>query len=119
MESRRRGYPAEVRCEVLLLLFTAGTVCAGYLTGGPRLDVMGVALASGLTLAVVLTLSFHVSPGCLNPAVTLTLWVFKRLEGRRVLAMIVMQLLGAALAGLAVRFSFHAEKVPAPARRGA
>jgi glycerol uptake facilitator-like aquaporin len=71
-----------------------------------------------LTLAVVLTATFQVSPGCLNPAVTLTLWVFKRLEGRRVLVMIVMQLLGAVLAGLALRLSFAEEKFLQDARLG-
>jgi MIP family channel proteins len=118
MDQNLRACLAELIGSFFFVFFTAGTVCALHLTGEPRLDVMGVALASGLTLAVILTATFPVSPGCLNPAVTLTLWVFKRLEGRRVLAMMVMQLLGAALAGLALRFSFDPEKVLVPARLG-
>ena len=119
MDNNLRAYLAELIGSFLFVFITAGTTCALYLNlgGEPRLDVMGVALASGFTLAVALTATFHVSPGCLNPAVTLTLWVFKRLDGQRACAMILMQLLGAALAGLALRFSF-ADTVLVSARLG-
>ncbi len=118
MDKNLRANLAELVGSFLFVFFTAGTVCALYLTGEPRLDVMGAALASGFTLAVVLTATSHVSPGCLNPAITLTLWVYKRLDGRRMLILIVMQLAGALLAGLVLRFSFG-DDVLLPAHAGA
>ncbi len=118
MDNNLRPNFAELAGSFLFVFFTAGTVCVLHLGGEPRLDVMGAALASGLTLAVVLTASSQVSPGCLNPAVTLTLWVYKRFDGRRMLTLIAMQFVGAVLAGLALRFSFSEEVLKA-ARAGA
>ena len=40
-----------------------------------------------------------VSDGCLNPAVTLALWVTRRLDSARAVALIAVQLIGAAFAG--------------------
>ena len=117
MDSNLRANLAEFVGSFFFVFFTAGTVCALYLTGEPRLDVMGAALASGLTLAVVLTATSHVSPGCFNPAITLTLWVYKRLDGRRMIMLVVMQLIGALLAGLVLRFSFG-DDVLIPAHAG-
>jgi aquaporin Z len=61
--------------------------------------LLGVALAFGLT---VLTMAFaigHISGCHLNPAVTVGLWVGKRFPTREVLPYIVVQVLGAILAG--------------------
>ena len=120
MDNNVRANLAELVGSFFFVFITAGMACALHLTdspGEPRLDVMAAALASGLTLAVVLTASSQVSPGCLNPAITLTLWVYKRLDGRRMLTLIGMQLLGALLAGLVLRFSFD-EQVLLPAHAG-
>jgi aquaporin Z len=106
MDKNLRANLAELFGSFLLVFFAAGTACAAHLTGDHQLESVGVALATGLTLAVVLTATFPVSPGCLNPALTLTFWVFKRLEGRRAAALIAMQLMGGVLAGLVIRKSF-------------
>jgi len=106
MDNNLRASLAELIGSFFFVFFTAGTACVLHLTGEPRLDVAGAALASGLVFGVALTAAYHVSPGCLNPAITLTQWVFKRLDGRRAVALIVAQLLGAVLAGLVLRFSF-------------
>jgi glycerol uptake facilitator-like aquaporin len=118
MDNNVRANLAELVGTFLFVFFTAGMACAIHLTGEPRLDVMGVALASGAALAVALTASSHVSQGCLNPAIALTLWVYKRLDGRRMLTLVAMQLLGALLAGLVLRFSFN-ENVLRLAQAGA
>jgi MIP family channel proteins len=109
METNLRGLLAELIGTYVLVLFGAGAVCSLYLVETPRQDAWpsSVALAEGFALAVLLTATFHVSGGCLNPALTLTLWVFKKLEGRRALALVAAQLLGAALAGLTVRLLFQ------------
>src|SRR5579872_732234 len=106
MDARLRMYVAELIGTAILVFVAAATVCASSLTTEPRLGTTAIALAEGCTLAVLLTATIAVSPGCLNPAVTLMLWVFKRLEGIQTLVLIVVQLLGALLGGLAVRFCF-------------
>ena len=60
---------------------------------------LGVSLAFGLT---VLTMAFaigHISGCHLNPAVSIGLWIGKRFPGKDVLPYIVVQVLGAIVAG--------------------
>jgi MIP family channel proteins len=109
MDSRTRLYITELLGTFALVFVGAGTVCAYHLPNDPRPEVSGIALAEGFALAVLLTVSYHVSGGCLNPAITLMQWVFKRLDGARTLGLIVVQLLGAAAAGLVLRFTFTNE----------
>jgi MIP family channel proteins len=107
MDEKLRCYLSELLGTFVLVLFGAGAVCAYHLpSSNYRPEVAGMAMAEGFTLAVLLTAVFQVSRGCLNPAITLILWVFKRLDGKRALVMILMQLLGAVLAGLALRYLF-------------
>jgi aquaporin Z len=106
MDTKWRTYLAELVGTFLLVLVGAGTVCAADLTGVLPLDTTGLALAEGLTLAAVLTVTFHVSTGCLNPAITVMLWVFKRLDNAQAGWLVLMQFLGATLAGLVLRLMF-------------
>jgi glycerol uptake facilitator-like aquaporin len=121
MEQNLRAYLAELFGTFALVFAGAATLCASYLPADSRLNPgpawVAVALAEGCTLAVVLTAIARTSPGCLNPAVTLTLWVFRRLENARAFGLVAAQLLGAVLAGLAVRGLF-ADDVLRDARMG-
>jgi glycerol uptake facilitator-like aquaporin len=118
MDQKLRTYLAELLGTFLVVFAAAGTVCAFYLTSLPPLDVTAFALAYGFAYAVVLTVTYPLSAGCLNPAVTLMLWVFRRLDGRPTALLIGMQLLGAALAGLVLRLTFEEGGVLVPARLG-
>jgi MIP family channel proteins len=68
--------------------------------------VLGIALAQGFILAAALTATVPASGGFLNPAITLTLWVFRRLEASRAVWLIGAQVVGALIAGLCVRLIF-------------
>ena len=105
MDSKFRMYLAELLGTFIVVLVGAGTVCASALTN-PPLSPTVTALAEGFALAVVLTVTFQVSTGCLNPALTIMLWVFKRLDNVQAAWLVLMQLLGAALAGLVLRMMF-------------
>jgi MIP family channel proteins len=113
MDNRLRMYLTELVGTFVVVLVGAGTVCSTFLPGdrfGPvGGTTLAVALAEGCAVAVALTFTFYVSTGCLNPAVTLTLWVLKRFDGARAAGLIVVQLLGAVLAGLVVRVLFGAD----------
>jgi glycerol uptake facilitator-like aquaporin len=108
MNSKLRPYFAELLGTLVLVFVGAGTFCASYLaeTNAPW-RMVAVALAEGCALAVALTFStLDGHGGCLNPAITVMLWVCKRLDGYRTVGFIVVQLMGATLAGLAVRQIF-------------
>jgi glycerol uptake facilitator-like aquaporin len=108
MDTKLRMCLAELIGTFFLVLIGAGTVCASALTS-PPLSVTAPALAEGFTYAAVLTATFYISTGCLNPAITIMLWVFKRLDNARAGWLILMQLLGAVLAGLVLRVMFRTD----------
>jgi aquaporin Z len=126
----RRAYLIELIGAFTLVYLSAGVVCVNYLTtpanqayGGAALlshqpGLLGIALAQGLILAATLAVTVPLSGGFLNPAITLMLWVFNRLESTRTAWLIGAQVLGAVLAGAALRFTFD-QGVLAGARAGA
>src|SRR5438270_5800556 len=113
METKVRIVTAELIGTFCLVVLTGGAVCAAHLppdVGGPPINhLWAIALANGCALAVLLTLSTSISEGCLNPAITLVLWVCRRLDGWQTVLLILAQLAGALLAGLALRFVFPAQ----------
>jgi len=120
MDKSVRTYLAELIGSFAFVLISAGTVCSSQLVygfGSPQTYLITVALAIGLMLMVWLPISRDNAGGFLNPAVTLTLWVFKRIDGRRALVLIGCQLLGGFVAGLCLRWMF-AESVLTEARFG-
>src|SRR4051794_26751408 len=78
-------------------------------TGGAGL--IGVALAHGIVLAVMVSSLGAISGGHFNPAVTFALWMAGRIEARRSIAYVIAQLIGAVLAGLAVAYVFNSVDV--------
>jgi MIP family channel proteins len=95
-----RAYLTELVGTFLLVFVTAATVCASYLASAHlSVGLVGIAIAQGAALAAILSVTVQVSEGCLNPAVTLALWVTRRFDGGRAFALICVQLIGAAFAG--------------------
>jgi aquaporin Z len=99
-----RAYAAELIGTFALVFVGAGTVCVNYLTYDDpyqalRPGLVGIALAQGLILAAALSVTLHISGGYLNPAVTLMLWSFNRLDTIKMAWYVGAQLVGAALAG--------------------
>lgn len=92
-----------------LILIGAGSVCAEVLSGG-KLGITGIALAHGLTILAMVYAFGHVSGGHFNPAVTVPMWLTKRISTRQACGYIGAQLAGAALAGLLLARFFGALK---------
>jgi len=103
-----RGYLVEAIGTFLVVLFGAGTVCTTYLTSYQTVGgaTLAVALAEGLLLAGVLSWSTLLSPGCCNPAIALSLWLTGKQGFAVVVRLLLVQAIGAILAGLVVRFLF-------------
>jgi glycerol uptake facilitator-like aquaporin len=94
-----------------VIVVVSAAACAGVSTsfGLPRDEpyvIVLVALVSGAVVAVMLPIIFRESPGCLNPAVTLTFWICKRLDNRQMGLLIAAQLFASLVAGLAIRALF-------------
>jgi aquaporin Z len=109
MDKNLRPYLAELIGTFALVVIGAGSVITSQLAYGttqPQSALLGIALANGFILAAVLSATLTVSGGYLNPAVTLTLWVYKWMDGPKTACLIVAQLIGAVLAGLCLRGMF-------------
>ena len=97
---------AELIATFTLIFIGAGSV---ILNAADHLDLVGVALAHGLALAIMVSVTAHISGGHVNPAVTIGLWVTGRIDTLRAGIYIVAQLLGAAAGALALRATFPEE----------
>lgn len=96
---------AEAVGTFLFFFVGAGAVVLNdHPSGGGGL--VGVALAHGLVLAVLVSALGAVSGGHLNPAVTVAVRLAGKIEPMRAAAYIVAQLIGALGAGLALRWVF-------------
>ena len=93
---------AEVIGTLALVFIGAGSVVILSPSGVPGL--LGIALAHGLVLAVMISNLGHISGGHFNPAVTVGVWVIGKIESGRAAAYIGAQLVGAVVGALLLRW---------------
>ncbi len=93
-----------------ILIFGGTAVAVGAIlarpTAGPAYDSLAVALAFGLSLAIVVAAIGHVSGAHVNPAVTLGMAVTNKFPWQYVPVYVVAQLVGAILGALATWITF-------------
>jgi aquaporin Z len=102
MDNVGKAAVAEFVATFALIFIGAGAVIQAV--GSGQLDLVGVALAHGLVLAIMVSITGHISGGLVNPAVTIALWVAGKIPTYRAGILIVAQLLGAVAGALLVRF---------------
>ena len=107
----RRGV-AEFLGAFALTFFGAGAIMVG--SGG----LVGVALAHGLALALMVTAFAHISGGHFNPAITLGFLVTRRIAPGLAGVYWLMQFAGACAAALMLWWIFPADAI-GPSRLGA
>jgi MIP family channel proteins len=102
-----RPLVAEFVGTLLFVFLGAGSVVVAA-AGAPGAGIgpLGVALAHGVALAIVVSMTMNISGGHINPAVTIGLWIANRFEGRRVGVYILAQLLGALVGAALVKGLF-------------
>jgi aquaporin Z len=110
METLGRAAVAEFVATFALVFVGAGAV---LLAASGQLDLVGVALAHGLVLMVMVSITGHISGGLVNPAVTIALWVAGRLSTRRAAILIGAQLVGAVVGAAALRWIVGADRFDA------
>ena len=101
MESTGKAAIAEFVATFALIFIGAGAV---LLYSADRLDLTGVALAQGLVLFIMVSVTAHVSGGFVNPAVAISLWVTGKVPSQRALILIIAELLGAIAGAFLLRF---------------
>ena len=102
MSSLLRRCTAEAIGTFALVFIGAGSIMSGFF---PKSDfgVLGIALAHGLILGTMVTVTMRISGGHLNPAVTLGLLVARRTDVRTAAAYIVTQVLAAIVAAAVLK----------------
>ncbi len=103
MPQQLRPLTAEFVGTLLFVFLGAGSVVA-FIANGPTtggIGPLGVALAHGVGMAIIVSMTMSISGGHMNPAVSVGLWIANRFDGRLVGPYIVAQLLGA-IAGAAL-----------------
>lgn len=104
MYTSTQKFAAEFLGTFALVFFGAGAICADqYLHGAGGLELLGVALAHGLALAIMISSLGHISGGHFNPAVTIGYWVTRRLNTLDVILYWIAQLAGAIAAAFLLR----------------
>src|SRR3981189_565898 len=96
---------AEFLGTFALIFFGAGSICIDqYLHGaGGGLGLLGIALAHGLAIGIMVSALGHISGGHFNPAITIGFWVTRKLSTFDTVAYWIAQLAGAALAAYLLR----------------
>jgi aquaporin Z len=94
---------AEFLGTFALVFFGAGAVCTERFLQGNGSGPLGAALASGLAIAVMSVAFSHVSGAHFNPAVTIGLWITKRMSTMEVLGYWVAQMLGGIVAAFCLK----------------
>lgn len=96
---------AEFIGAFLFVFIGAGAICtdqAMRASGGSGIGLIGIALAHGLALSVVITALGHISGAHFNPAVTIGFWVTRKMGTLLSLSYWVAQLLGSICAAYAL-----------------
>jgi len=71
---------AEFLGAFAVVFFGVGSICADrFLQTSGGIGLLGVALASGLAMAIMVSALGHISGGHFNPAITIGFWVTKRI----------------------------------------
>ncbi len=102
-----RAPAAEFIGTALFVLVGAGSVIANMSASGG----LGIAIAHGVGLAVIVTIMLPISGGHINPAVTFSLWLGKQIDAWTLGKYVLAQLLGAVVGALLVKATFPAGAV--------
>ncbi len=104
MQSMAKSLTAEFIGTFALIVLGAG---AGTLAGlGIAGSLITIALAHGFTIMAFAYAFGDISGSVINPAATLGLYVAGALEGKRVVPYMIVQILGAVIAGFVLRLVF-------------
>ncbi len=88
-----------------LCFIGAGAICTNQFSNG-AVGLLGIAIAHGTVLAVMISALGHISGGHFNPAVTIGILTANKIERQQAVVYLIAQLAGAAAAGFLLTFIF-------------
>lgn len=94
MQGVKEAAVAEFLGTFALCFIGAGVVCVNQWSGG-AVGLLGIAIAHGTVLAVMISALGHISGGHFNPAVTLGVLTANKIDVRRAIIYLLVQLIGA------------------------
>src|SRR5260370_20442904 len=105
MYSTSQKLIAEFLGTFALIFFGAGSICTDqYLHGaGGSLGLLGIALAHGLAIGIMVSALGHISGGHFNPAVSIGFWVTTRVTTVDTVLYSAAQLAGATVAAFLLK----------------
>ncbi len=113
MDNVGKAAVAEFIGTFALIFFGAGAI---VMTGGN--DLVAIALAHGLTIAIMVSLMAHISGGVFNPAIQVALWVTGKMPTARSGVYIVAQLAGGVAAAYVLKYIAPAALFDVPTVNG-
>jgi aquaporin Z len=97
-------FAAEFLGTFALVFFGAGAICADrYLQPSGGIGPLGMALAHGLAMAIMISALGHISGGHFNPAISIGFWVTKRIGTVEVFLYWAAQILGGVVAAFLLK----------------
>lgn len=108
----RKALVAEFIGTFALVFVGVGAIAADYMTGG-KSGLVGIALAHGLTIAVMVGATAAISGGHLNPAITIAAFTVKKIDLTNAIGYILAQCLGAVVAAFLVTLAVPAHALAA------
>src|SRR3989441_10451361 len=106
MYSKFQRIAAEFVGTSALIFFGAGSICADQFlkaTNQGSLGLLGIAVAHGLAIGIMVTAVGHISGGHLNPAVTIGFWVTRKISTFEAVLYWLAQLAGGVAAAYLLR----------------
>ncbi len=91
-----RAMLAEFIATFALIFVGVGAIAANQISNGTS-GLVGVALAHGLILVVMITATAAISGGHVNPAVTIGLWAARKIDTAHAIGYVIAQCFGAIL----------------------
>ncbi len=102
----KRNLTCEAIGTFALTFIGAGAILTTTWTGGAP-GLVGIALAHGLVLAIVVSATMNISGGHINPAVTIVMLVTGRIRFASAIGYIIAQCAGATVAGFLLSYIFQ------------
>ena len=107
-----KAFIAEFIGTFALIFVGVGAIASNQITGGQS-GLVGIALAHGLTIAVMVSATAAISGGHLNPAVTIGLFCAQKIDLINTIFYIAAQCLGAIVAAAMIKLCIPAEALAA------
>jgi len=97
-----RPLVAEFVGTALFVFLGVGSIVANAASNN-ALGAVGISLAHGVGMAVLITMTMSISGGHLNPAVSVALWLTQKIDGRTLGQYVAAQIIGAVVGALFVK----------------